>query len=85
MTSVSEAGILVLPQPETADKGEQSVKDDALEEDLAPERWPKKPGNLNYDFFDSDQSWFDNSPEGFNLTVSFNSDFTELHHLYLPH
>ncbi|KNA23325.1 hypothetical protein SOVF_025890 [Spinacia oleracea] len=68
--AVSEAGILVLPQPETADKGEQSVKDDALEEDLAPERWPKKPGNLNYDFFDSDQSWFDNSPEGFNLTLS---------------
>ncbi|XP_021734525.1 putative RNA polymerase II subunit B1 CTD phosphatase RPAP2 homolog [Chenopodium quinoa] len=66
--AVSEAGIVVLPPPKTADEGQHSVRDDALE-NLATEKLPKTPGNLNR-VFDSDNSWFDTSPEGFSLTLS---------------
>ncbi|XP_057539738.1 putative RNA polymerase II subunit B1 CTD phosphatase RPAP2 homolog [Amaranthus tricolor] len=64
--AVSEAGIMVLPQ---ADEGECSAKDDVVE-DLAPEKWPKKPGDLSSDIFDNDSSWFECPPEGFSLTLS---------------
>ncbi|XP_021716642.1 putative RNA polymerase II subunit B1 CTD phosphatase RPAP2 homolog [Chenopodium quinoa] len=68
---VSEAGIVVLPRPKTSDEGQHSVRDDVLE-NLATEKFRKTPGNLNR-VFDSDNSCFDTSPEGFSLTVSFNN------------
>lgn len=65
---VSEAGITVLPPPRITDGGEVSVTDDSLEE-VASEKWPKKPGNIDSEFFDNDNSWLDGVPEGFSLTV----------------
>lgn len=67
--AVSEAGIVVLPEWETADEGEHSGKDDALE-DVASEKSPNKSDNLSSDFFDSDNSFLDAAPEGFSLTLS---------------
>ncbi|KAK6159790.1 hypothetical protein DH2020_003171 [Rehmannia glutinosa] len=33
-------------------------------------KWPPKPGFSSDDLFDSEDSWYDSPPEGFNLTLS---------------
>lgn len=66
---MSEAGIIVLPPPEMVDEGETSEDIDASELEQAPIKWPRKPGVPKFDYFDSEDSWFDAPPEGFSLTV----------------
>lgn len=68
--AVAEAGIVIVPRPHDEDEG------DSLEEDVdmlglgpAPIKWPTKPVT-DYDFFESQNSWYDTPPEGFNLTLS---------------
>lgn len=34
-------------------------------------KWPPKPDFSGSDFFESEDSWYDSPPEGFNLTVSW--------------
>ena len=36
-------------------------------------KWPLKPGVLSSDLFDSEDSWYDSPPDGFNLQVSWPS------------
>lgn len=66
---MSEAGIIVLPRPEDVNEGEPLEDSDVSEPEQAPLKWPNKPGIQHSDLFDSDDSWFDAPPEGFNLTV----------------
>ncbi|XP_059648391.1 putative RNA polymerase II subunit B1 CTD phosphatase RPAP2 homolog [Cornus florida] len=68
--AVSEAGIIILPPPHDANDAESQMNIDVLEPEPAPLKWPRKPGNPNYDFFDSEDSWYDSPPEAFNLTLS---------------
>ncbi|XP_010551019.1 PREDICTED: putative RNA polymerase II subunit B1 CTD phosphatase RPAP2 homolog [Tarenaya hassleriana] len=72
--AISKAGIVLLPNPPQVD-GEIYKVDDSEEEET-PEseptllKWPNKPGILDSDLFDPDQSWFDGPPEAFSLTLS---------------
>lgn len=70
----AKAGIIVLPSTHQLD-GE--VSEEGNEEEMSEEeeeatllKWPNKPGMPDSDLFDRDQSWFDETPDGFNLTVS---------------
>lgn len=67
--AVSEAGIIVLPPPHDMDRGEDEDDGGMLEIEPNP-KWPTKPGVPNYNLFESEDSWFDSPPEGFNLTLS---------------
>ncbi|KAM1353617.1 hypothetical protein COP2_034105 [Malus domestica] len=76
--AVSSAGIILLPRPDGVDEEEPNEDVDMLE----PEQAPLQPRNLgNFDLFDSENTWFDDPPEGFSLTLSpfltmWNSLFT---------
>ncbi|PON69610.1 RNA polymerase II subunit B1 CTD phosphatase RPAP2-like protein [Parasponia andersonii] len=69
--AMSEAGIIILPQPEGVD-GVEPVEDDddTSEPEQAPLKWPKKPGSQHFDVFNPEDSWFDAPPAGFSLTLS---------------
>ncbi|XP_047342256.1 putative RNA polymerase II subunit B1 CTD phosphatase RPAP2 homolog [Impatiens glandulifera] len=56
--ALSEAGIIVLPYPDT------------IEPEQEPTKLLKKPGVPNYNLFESEDSWYDSTPEGFSLTLS---------------
>ncbi|PIA60839.1 hypothetical protein AQUCO_00300399v1 [Aquilegia coerulea] len=67
--AVSEAGIVILPQPHETDN--YSHEDENMTEiDSVPLRWPKKPGVLNSEVFGPEDSWYDPPPEGFSLNLS---------------
>ncbi|KAL8171783.1 hypothetical protein V2J09_023587 [Rumex salicifolius] len=67
--AVSEAGIVVLAQPNfTENKGIGEVDD--AESKQAPLKGTKISDISSTDVFDSDDSWFDTPPEGFSLTLS---------------
>ncbi|KAL5580410.1 hypothetical protein UlMin_012852, partial [Ulmus minor] len=68
--AMSEAGIIVLPSPEIVDEGKSLEDDDVSEPEQAPVKWPRKPGVPSSDLFDSEDSWVDAPPDGFNLTLS---------------
>ncbi|GAB2287255.1 hypothetical protein Dimus_021638 [Dionaea muscipula] len=63
MDAVSEAGIILLPQPQTTIGGECLDEDSKTEADLAFPKWPSNMVN-------SEDSWCDTPPEGFSLTLS---------------
>ncbi|CAN7125495.1 unnamed protein product [Brassica rapa subsp. narinosa] len=72
--AAAKAGIVLLPSTHQLD-GE--VSEEETEEEMSEEeeeatllKWPNKPGTPDSDLFDRDQSWFDETPEGFNLTLS---------------
>lgn len=67
---MSEAGIIILPHPCDTGEGESPVDNDLLESEPVPLKWPGKPGISHSNVFDSNDSWYDTPPEGFNLTVS---------------
>ncbi|XP_060167391.1 putative RNA polymerase II subunit B1 CTD phosphatase RPAP2 homolog [Lycium barbarum] len=79
--AVSKAGIIILPPPQEVDEAIHQEKDEVLDTEPAPLKWPRKPGMPNYDVFESEDSWYDSPPKGFNMTLSpfatmFNSLFT---------
>lgn len=81
--AVSEAGIIILP-PSHDSCEEQSQEDiNVVESEPAPMKWPKKPGLSDSNFFNSEDSWYDNPPEGFDLTVRFFFDLVQLLSYYL--
>ncbi|KAK6119093.1 hypothetical protein DH2020_047165 [Rehmannia glutinosa] len=65
--AVSEAGVIILPPPHGEDEEENG---DVMETDPLQLKWPPKPGFSSDDLFDSEDSWYDSPPEGFNLTLS---------------
>ncbi|KAB2621680.1 RNA polymerase II subunit B1 CTD phosphatase RPAP2-like protein [Pyrus ussuriensis x Pyrus communis] len=78
--AVSSAGIILLPRPDGVDEEEPNEDIDMLEPEQAPLQ-PRNPGIPNFDLFDSEDTWFDDPPEGFSLTLSpfltmWNSLFT---------
>lgn len=70
--AVSEAGVIILPCPHDGHEGEgESMEDpDVLEPDAVLVKWPSKPGIPRSDLFDPEDSWYDEPPEGFSLTLS---------------
>lgn len=66
---MSEAGIIILPDLKNVDEVESLEDSDVSEPEEAPLKWPRKSGTHS-DLFDSEDSWFDATPEGFNLTVN---------------
>ncbi|KAF8084508.1 hypothetical protein N665_0715s0014 [Sinapis alba] len=68
--AAAEAGILVLPSTHQLDEEVSEEEMSEEEEEATLMKWPIKPGMPDSDFFDRDQSWFDGTPEGFNLTLS---------------
>ncbi|PIN25766.1 protein-serine/threonine phosphatase [Handroanthus impetiginosus] len=68
--AVSEAGVIILPPPHGEDEAKSEENGDAVDTDQPTLKWPPKPGFSNADLFDSEDSWYDSPPEGFNLTLS---------------
>ncbi|KAL2460682.1 RNA polymerase II subunit B1 CTD phosphatase RPAP2-like protein [Abeliophyllum distichum] len=68
--AVSEAGVIILPPPHEVDEAETQENGDVMDTDPSVLKWPSKPGFPNYDLFDSEDSWYDSTPEGFSLTLS---------------
>lgn len=52
-------------------KSEENADIIDTDTDLVQLKWPPKPGVLSADLFDSEDSWYDSPPEGFNLNVSW--------------
>jgi hypothetical protein len=69
--SVSEAGIVILPQPSYGSETEPPVNMEGDTQDTEREvvKWPQKPVLLETDMFEVDDSWHDAPPEGFNIDV----------------
>ncbi|GAV89229.1 RPAP2_Rtr1 domain-containing protein [Cephalotus follicularis] len=72
MNDVSEAGIIILPRSHNGDEEDRVENVDMLEPEPepAPVKWPRKPGIPQSDLFDPENSWHDDPPEGFSLTLS---------------
>ncbi|KAI3445459.1 hypothetical protein Pfo_002124 [Paulownia fortunei] len=68
--AVSEAGVIILPPPHGIDEAKSEENGDVMDTDPFLLKWPPKPGFSNADLFDSEDSWYDSPPEGFNLTLS---------------
>ena len=67
--SVTEAGIVILPQPQYGEGGDSEADVEAFEFDRGVLKWPKKTVLLDTDMFDVEDSWHDTPPEDFSLTV----------------
>ena len=72
MYIAAKAGIVLLPSTQQLDEevSEEEMSEEEEEEEATLLKWPNKPGTPDSDLFERDQSWFDETPEGFNLTVS---------------
>ncbi|CAL9137359.1 unnamed protein product [Musa acuminata var. zebrina] len=68
--AASEAGIVILPQPNCVDEGDVEEDEDTFEFDRGYVKWPKKTVLLDTDMFDVEDSWHDTPPEGFDLKLS---------------
>ncbi|KAL1535008.1 protein-serine/threonine phosphatase [Salvia divinorum] len=68
--AVSEAGVIILPPPHGVDTAKSEENADVIETDPVQLKWPLKPGVLSSDLFDSEDSWYDSPPDGFNLQLS---------------
>ncbi|KAG8369039.1 hypothetical protein BUALT_Bualt15G0108900 [Buddleja alternifolia] len=68
--AVSEAGVVILPPSHGLDEAKSQEYGDAVDTDPVLLKWPPKPGFSEADLLDSDVSWYDGPPEGFNLTLS---------------
>ncbi|KAL0792424.1 hypothetical protein Bca101_063801 [Brassica carinata] len=77
--AAAEAGIVLLPSTHQLDEevSEEEMSEEE-EEEATLMKWPNKPGMPDSDLFDRDQSWFDETPEGFNLTDYMELTFTDL-------
>lgn len=71
---MSKAGIIILPPPQEVDEAIHQKNDEMLDVEPTPLKWPRKPGMPNFDVFESENSWYDRPPEGFNMTVSCSSN-----------
>lgn len=69
--TVSEAGIVLLPQPQHVDGRGGEEGEDNFEFDRGVVKWPKKTVILDTDMFEVEDSWHDTPPEGFSLTVGY--------------
>ncbi|XP_042009221.1 putative RNA polymerase II subunit B1 CTD phosphatase RPAP2 homolog [Salvia splendens] len=67
--AVSEAGVIILPPPHGVDTANSEENAD-IKTGLIQLKWPLKPGVLSSDLFDSEDSWYDSPPDGFNLQLS---------------
>ncbi|KAG1338847.1 putative RNA polymerase II subunit B1 CTD phosphatase RPAP2 [Cocos nucifera] len=68
--AVSEAGIVILPQPQHVKVGDAEADEDTFEFDRGFVKWPQKTVLLDTDMFEVEDSWHDTPPEGFSLTLS---------------
>lgn len=84
--AVSEAGITILAQShdddgdgddddgdyndEYSENDEGIMDEDILAADLAPLKWPMKPGVSNSEVFTTEDSWYEPPPDGFSLNLS---------------
>lgn len=69
--AVSEAGLVILPNPYNDREGESETNVDELQLRKNTMKWPKKPVLSNDDVFDIENSWYDMMPlEDYALTVS---------------
>nr|XP_010921352.1 putative RNA polymerase II subunit B1 CTD phosphatase RPAP2 homolog [Elaeis guineensis] len=68
--AVSEAGIVILPQPQHVKEGDAEADEDTFEFDRGFVKWPQKTVLLDTDMFEVEDSWHDTPPEGFSLTLS---------------
>lgn len=68
--AVSEAGVIILPSPHDGHEGESMENPDVLEPEAALLKRPSKPGIPRSELFDPEDSWYDEPPEGFSLTLS---------------
>ncbi|KAJ4842332.1 hypothetical protein Tsubulata_034922 [Turnera subulata] len=68
--AISEAGVIILPQPLHSENGDPEEDGNVVEEENAPLKWPTKPGIPPSEHFDPEDSWYDSPPEGFSLTLS---------------
>uniref|UniRef100_A0A0D3AXD9 RNA polymerase II subunit B1 CTD phosphatase RPAP2 homolog n=1 Tax=Brassica oleracea var. oleracea TaxID=109376 RepID=A0A0D3AXD9_BRAOL len=70
--AAAKAGIVLLPSTHQLDEevSEEEMSEEEEEEEATLLKWPNKPGTPDSDLFERDQSWFDETPEGFNLTLS---------------
>uniref|UniRef100_A0A1J3CZX4 RNA polymerase II subunit B1 CTD phosphatase RPAP2 homolog n=1 Tax=Noccaea caerulescens TaxID=107243 RepID=A0A1J3CZX4_NOCCA len=66
--AAAKAGIVLLPSTHQLD--EEVSEEETSDDEPTLLKWPNKPGIPDSDLFDRDQSWFDGTPEGFNLTLS---------------
>lgn len=65
---MSEAGIIILP---SSHDGHEGDLEDSLHKDeprLSTSEWVEK--SAHSDLLEKEESWFDEPPEGFSLTVS---------------
>lgn len=67
---MSEAGVIILPSTHDGHEGESMEDPDVLEPEAALLKRPSKPGIPRSELFDPEDSWYDEPPEGFSLTVS---------------
>lgn len=68
--ALSEAGLVILPQPHDLDQGDPMEDVDVLDEESSTIKWPGKPGIPQSECFDPENSWYDAPPEGFSLELS---------------
>lgn len=68
--AVSEAGVIILPPPHGVDAAKPEENADDVDTDPVQLKWPPKPGFSSSDLLDSEDSWYDSPPDGFNLTLS---------------
>ncbi|KAL1212756.1 putative RNA polymerase II subunit B1 CTD phosphatase RPAP2 [Cardamine amara subsp. amara] len=70
--AAAKAGIFLFPSTHQLDEEvtEEHIEEEMTEDEPTLLKWPNKPGILDSDVFDRDQSWVDGPPEGFNLTLS---------------
>ncbi|KAL6577817.1 hypothetical protein OROMI_010145 [Orobanche minor] len=66
----SEASDAVRPPPGGEDEVIIEENGDVMDTDPLQLKWPLKPGFSNAEMFDTEDSWYETPPEGFNLTLS---------------
>ncbi|CAA0822353.1 Putative RNA polymerase II subunit B1 CTD phosphatase RPAP2 homolog [Striga hermonthica] len=69
-TAVSEAGVMILPPPLGEGEVKTEENGDVVDTEPLQLKWPPKPGFSEADLLDSEDSWYDSPPEGFNLSLS---------------
>ncbi|WOL02341.1 RNA polymerase II subunit B1 CTD phosphatase [Canna indica] len=68
--AASEAGLVILPQPEVVKDADIEEDEDTFEVDRGYVKWPKKTVLLDTDMFEVEDSWHDTPPDGFKLELS---------------
>ncbi|CAA0839599.1 Putative RNA polymerase II subunit B1 CTD phosphatase RPAP2 homolog [Striga hermonthica] len=68
--AASEAGVIILPSPHGEGEVKSEENGDVVDTEPLQLKWPPKPGFSEADLLDSEDSWYDSPPEGFNLSLS---------------